>query len=405
MEFQSTSGTYAAVDPFKPSIAFSIKKILGSQKASRNDMDLDSPPPPPRVAASTQRYGAVRLPADTAPDWATWRPDPWIPQGSDSSIRRSTPILCGNVQGDLQNYGSNGAAATRIGATSTNSHQHNSPPYQNSEFRSRGRSRSPSVSDKNHNRGRSPSQRHRRSRTRSRSLVRSRSRRRSRSTRRSRSSSDARAPMVLIPQSPSESNSAAPRLVRTEHSNERPPPIITSPPSRVQELASLPPLLPSPIVIQSKPSSTSRRSSSESSKSGRSCSRTPLPIIPPHSPVLVPIESPRSPAFSPVVEGIEDMEALFTAQRSTAPEFDCSVPNGYLPPKEPDMTSSGLCRRGAVNLASEPLDEKQLVGLSDSSESVHLMTYVAAFTLDTLPRQLYLHFLLRLPYMYFSRVK
>jgi len=99
------------------------------------------------------------------------------------------------------------------------------------------------------------------------------------------------------------------------------------------------------------------------------------------------------------------MEALFTAQRSTAPEFDCSVPNGYPPPKEPDMTSSGLCRRGAVNLASEPLDEKQLVGLSDSSESVHLMTYVAAFTLDTLPRQLYLHFLLRLPYMYFSRVK
>ena len=32
------------------------------------------------------------------------------------------------------------------------------------------------------------------------------------------------------------------------------------------------------------------------------------------------------------------------------------------------------------------------------------MTYIAAFALDTLPRQLYLHFLLRLPYMYFSRV-
>jgi len=44
------------------------------------------------------------------------------------------------------------------------------------------------------------------------------------------------------------------------------------------------------------------------------------------------------------------------------------------------------------------------MGFWDSSESVHLLTYVAAFVLDTLPRQIYLHFLLRLPYMYFSRV-
>jgi hypothetical protein len=58
----------------------------------------------------------------------------------------------------------------------------------------------------------------------------------------------------------------------------------------------------------------------------------------------------------------------------------------------------------AISITSEPLDEKRPVGLSDSAESVHLMTYVAAFALDTLPRQLYLYFLLRLPYMYFSRV-
>ena len=58
----------------------------------------------------------------------------------------------------------------------------------------------------------------------------------------------------------------------------------------------------------------------------------------------------------------------------------------------------------AIRVASEPFDEKRLVRLLDPAESVHLMTYVAAFALDTLPRQLYLYFLLRLPYMYFSRV-
>ena len=109
--------------------------------------------------------------------------------------------------------------------------------------------------------------------------------------------------MILIPESLSKSNSAAPRLVRTERSNERPPPIITLPPPM--------------------PSSTSRRSSSERSRS---------------------------------------------------------------------------------NLSSERLDEKRPVGLSDWFESAHLMTYVAAFALDTLPRQLYLHFLFRLPYIYFSRM-
>ena len=71
---------------------------------------------------------------------------------------------------------------------------------------------------------------------------------------------------------------------------------------------------------------------------------------------------------------------------------------------EADTASSVSWRRGAVNLAGEPLDEKRPAGLSDSTEAVHLMTYVAAFALDTLPRQLYLHFLLRLPYMYYSRV-
>jgi hypothetical protein len=69
-----------------------------------------------------------------------------------------------------------------------------------------------------------------------------------------------------------------------------------------------------------------------------------------------------------------------------------------------EASTSDLSFRGAASLASEPSSEKWPVGFWDSSESVHLMTYVAAFALDTLPRQLYLYFLLRLPYMYFSRV-
>ena len=49
---------------------------------------------------------------------------------------------------------------------------------------------------------------------------------------------------------------------------------------------------------------------------------------------------------------------------------------------EADTASSVSWRRGAVNLAGEPLDEKRPAGLSDSTEAVHLMTYVAAFALD-----------------------
>ena len=352
MEFQPTPGTYAPVDPFKPSIAFSIKKTLGSQRAPPDDMDLDSPP---RVPISTRRHGDIRPPTNTAvgPRYeaprAAWRiqtaspsprfppsheprtprfelhPDNWIPQTSDSPIPLHDSQ---HLQGHLQSHWSDRPPAERMEATSTNSRQRNASRYQHSEFRSRRRSRSSSDRNRGRLRSRSPpsilgdsslrspsvernrerssSQRRRRSGSRCRSPVRSRSRRRSRSTRRSRSSSsgsDAPAPMVRIPNSSSKSNSGAPRLVGTERSNESPPPNI-----------SLPPLMPI---------STSRRSSSERSRS---------------------------------------------------------------------------------NLFGVGFDEKRSVGLPDSFESAPLMTYVAAFALDTLPRQLYLHFLFRLPSIYFSRV-
>ena len=112
--------------------------------------------------------------------------------------------------------------------------------------------------------------------------------------------SDARAPMVLIPESSSKSNSAALPLVRAERSNGRPPPIITLPPSGAPGLPPLPSSLPSPIIIQPSAlvsSSTSRRSSSERS---RARSRTPPSVIPPSSDMLISAELPESPPLPSV---------------------------------------------------------------------------------------------------------
>ena len=564
MEFQPTPGTYTAVDPFVPSISFSIKKILGSQRAPEDDTDLNSPPPT-RVATSTWRHSAIRPPtvgpryeappnpwiptassivrlppphartrSEPLPDnripyspirlppqpeaplelraprseplpnnWIPYSPirlppqaplelrtprseplrDNWIPcQTSDSPIRLPLPHDYHHVQGDLQSHWSSRPHAARIEATSTISRQRNTSPYQNSESRSRHRSRSSSPSDRNRGRRRgrspplilrdsspqfsssraneqlrqkrnsrsrhqsrssspsverkrirekSPSQHRQHSRSRSKSPVRSRSR--SRSTRRSRSSSsgsDGRAPMVLIPESSSKSNSAIPRLVRTGF----PPPIITPPSSWVPELAPLSSSSPSSTNIQH--SFTSRRSRSAS----------PPSIIPPHSPILISIEPPESPPLSslfstdssaaadgmlcsptqnsqPPLPGPEiltpypSVPSIYSIPSPTAEEtdvrnsimpppneFHCSPPIGFRLPEKSDTLSSGSCRQGAVNLSSEPFDVKRPVGRQNPPEPAHLMTYVAAFALDTLPRQLYLHFLLRLPYMYFSRV-
>ena len=100
MEFQTTPGTYASLDPFKPSISFSIKKILGSQRAPQDDTDLDSPPP--RVAISTRRHGAIRPPANTAVDPRyEVSPDVWIPTPS-SRIRLPPPHELSSPRAELR---------------------------------------------------------------------------------------------------------------------------------------------------------------------------------------------------------------------------------------------------------------------------------------------------------------
>jgi len=339
MEFQSTPGTYAAVDPFKPSISFSIKKILGFQKAPRDDTDLDSPPPP-RVAISTRRNGAIRPPADTAgsPRWQT----------ALASSQPSTPQDCGDIQ----------------------------PQSRPSSPR---------------NRERSPPQRRSRS---------------------SSNGSDAQPPMVVMPAAHSRTPSSIIALpLGTAVSPMWDTALASSQPPSPQDCGD--------IQSQSRSSSPSGRNRnrerspfqrrSRSSSNGSNAqppmvvmpaahSRTPSSIFASHSPVLALIEPPQSPPLSPVVG---DMEV----RRSMSLEFHRSASNEHPPPQK-HMSSSGSCRQGIVSLASAPLDEKQPVGLSAySPESVHPMTYVAAFALDTVPRQIYLNFLLRLPYMYFSRVK
>ena len=396
MEFQPTPGTYAPVDPFKPSISFSIKKILGSHRPPQDDTDLNSPPP----VIPTRRHGAIRPPTNTAfgpryeelPDaWIPTAsrtglppphglraprfelpPDNWIPQASDSRIQIPDPHEF-QVQGDF---------AVMTDAVSINSGQRNTSHYRNSDFRSRPRSRSSSPSDRNRRRRRprSPSlslrdslprfgssraneksrrkrnfgSRHQ-SRSPSPSVERNRERSpsqrcrscisRSRSPSRSRTRSKSRSRSIRRSRCPSSGSDARHPmvLISASSSNSDPaaprwvsvrlPPIITLPSSGVPELAPLPSSLPPSIIIQ--PSS-----------------------------------------------------ALYEYPLSSAHE-------------KTEASASVSSRRSAV---SEPFDERRPVELGGSSESVHLMTYIAAFALDTLPRQLYLHFLLRLPYMYFSRV-
>ena len=485
MEFQSTPGTYAAVDPFKPSISFSIKKLLGSQRPPRDDTDLHSRPPP-RAAFSSRRYDSAIPPRATAAvgprSWATWvpslsspsfhevripgsqpPPDSWIPQASDSRIQIplhnfQDPDLHGHARGNDSIYslpGPNAASPRRrhespdrrsvrsrrrrFRSSSPSSRgrerrRHPSSPlilrkpspptslsranerlHRNFDFRVRHRSRSSSPLERSRERSRS-ARRHHRSRSRSRSPVRFR---RSRSSRRSRnpsSRSDNTAPMVVVPELSLESPSA----------------VMTLPLFAMEDSS----IMASPIIIEpgSRSSSAARRSRHQ-----RSLSRTPHPIIRHHSPVLTSVEPPQSSPLpssfstegsdnslyglppSPSRTRPSDYLQMVPPPLDSIPSRAAEEPYVRRPPAVPPLPSrfhyvseihekteslvSVSRRRSTIGLSVEPpLEEIRPVGLWGSSDSVDLMTYVAAFMLDTIPRQLYLYFLLRLPYMYFSRV-
>jgi len=328
-------------------------------------------------------------------------------------------------------------------------------PSQYPYFRSGYRSRS-SSSGRSRERSRSPRRRRSRSRSRrsrSRSPIQLRGSR-SRSTRRSTSTStrsDDRPAPVVISESPSRRRSVTPPT-------ELQPTTIALPPFEVPELPA-PSSTASSIVTQ--PSSSRSSFSSRSSRS-----RIP-PIIPHRSPTLIPIEAldssmagnERPSHATDHLSSIRNLASLWGSGSPTPypPVIPQDVRNPIViqPPlhdiygsaarplslitekTEPSVSVSSRSRRSAVSFLSETSDERRPVPMvpmltsiqrlhsprplsllskessseaddeewpAVSSESVHLPTYVAAFVLDTLPRQLYLYFLLRLPYMYFSRV-
>jgi len=486
MEFRPTPGTYAAVDPFKPSISFSIKKLLGSQRSSPDDTDLHSPPP--RAAFSTRRYLSPiprHATAAVDPSWATWVPAPsspsldkvripgfqpppdnWIPQASDSRIQIPPPHEFQDP--DLHGHALvNDSIYSLPAANSANPRRRDTSPYQHSvrsrrrrsrssspsgrgrirplppsspmmlrkpspptslsraderlhfDFQLRHRSRSSSPLERGRERSRS-ARRYHRSRSRSRSPV--LFRRGSRSNRRSRSPSsrsDNRAPMVIVPELSSEP--------------------LTLPPIAMAE----PLIMAHPSIIG--PSSLRSSSASRSSSPKLSRSRTPPVIIPHHSPALISVERPQSSPLPSLFsrEG-SDASYAYGVPSSTSPNSisrPFSYPQMMLPPlnsipsraaEEPNVRRPIVIqpprqefylshtpdinekiqssvpvsiRRTTISSAVQPpREEIRPVGFWDSSDSIHVMTYVAAFVLDTIPRQLYLYFLLRLPYMYFSRV-
>ena len=304
MEFQPTHRAYTTVDPFKPSISYSIGQIQSSHKAPRDDTNLHSPPPqaaihprkhtgalqPSTGAAVGRRFEAppgpciptapsdIGLPAPHRIRMPNFEPptdnqnllplDPDFSRASDPPIRLPPPHEFPDRNLDFQSRRHSRSPSpsnrwTHVPPTSPFNLRSPSP-VRNFDFRPRHHHpRSPSSSERNGERSRSPRRRHSRSRSRTPIQVRGRSTRRS-----------------------------------TSRSDDRPPPAMAPSPLSEPELP-VPPSVASSIVTI-RPGPWRSRSGSRNSTSGRSRSRTP-PIIPYHSPELISLEPPQSrwPSGSP----------------------------------------------------------------------------------------------------------
>ena len=398
MEFQPPPRTYATVDPFKPSISYSVGQIHRSHRAPPDDTDLHSPP---HQAASHSRHhtGAIQPSTDAA-----------VGRRFEASPDSSIPTASSNIGLPARHR----ICVPRFEPPTDNQIlwpiplPHELSRDQHLDFQSRPHSRSPSPSNRwTHGpptpplvlpssppQPPSPSRNFdSRSRHRSRSPSSSeRSRERSRSPRRRRSRSRSRTPIHLRGRS-------------TSRSDDRLPPAVVVSPLSAPE-PPIPSSMASPIAI--RPSPLRSRSGSRRSRSERSRSRTP-PIMPDHSPEFISFELPQSQRSSgsptPYLHVIsQNLRNPIVIQR---PPHDLGSSSAHplsLVHEKTESSTSASSRRSAVNSPSASSDEKRPVGFWDSSETVHLLTCVAAFVFDTLPRQIYLHFLLRLPYMYFSRV-
>ena len=166
---------------------------------------------------------------------------------------------------------------------------------------------------------------------------------------------------------------------------------------------------------------------SQVSSTERSSSRSPSSIVPYHSPPLISMDRPQfppPPSLSSVCSegcgrfGSSSPEAIPSIRASTSQRVPLPQPGSLASTRPPHASfrsdyeypiSHNHTKTEVAASASShvPVTANScavsFVG-EPPSESVHPMTYVAAFVLDTLPRQMYLYFLLRLPYLYFSRV-
>ncbi|PPR00865.1 hypothetical protein CVT24_000317 [Panaeolus cyanescens] len=190
------------------------------------------------------------------------------------------------------------------------------------------------------------------------------------------------------------------RSSRRRYSPSRSQPIVVMDPS--------PPASP-PMLLPSRSSSCRGRTRCRRSRSRTHCRRATPP-----SPVPT-IEQPTHVVARPCPEPPTVVYPVPASQR-TYRRSDASLSpsvsseSGYTFPREPNIIP-GAPDPNSLRVSNDSLDEKQTdpgstESAAQSKESFLSQTwpYILAFLIDTIPRQIYLHLLLRLPYLYFTRV-
>ena len=375
--------TFAAVDPFKPSLAYSVQKVHQQNSNKANDLDSRPPPSarvhyPQHVGPYGQPYGqpypyhqmqSIHVPpAHTFPPGPSHTYDPYAP----------TPTIIQPAQH----------------APAGIPHIHHARPQpvivrDDSRRRSRSRSRhqaSPSepLFDASESRSASPSERR---------------------------------PTVLMGAARHQSRSASPRRhSRSPSTRSRTPPIVIPPTDSVSSPYDQGP--PVPVIIGRSDSESARYPSStwyrprrtRSTSGSRSRSRR-------HSPIFRARRS-RSPrghqpaslvydAYRPTPQAARASDASSSSSSPipcggpmllARPPVACYPPAlnpniGERPTKSPTLLSE------RISIYSEPVKYPERPPPVPTTRD-----YIYAFVVDVIPRQIYLHLLLRLPYLYFSRV-
>jgi len=360
--------TFAAVDPFKASLAYSVQKVLPQNSNTAND--LDSKPPPPACVYYPQIVGPYGQPYPYSQMQSVYTPSQTFPPGPSRTynpyaqmriiIQPSHPASAGIPEVVRDGSRRRSLSQSRHRATE--------------EF-----SPSESLSYVSESRSASPSERRRRT-----------------------------PPVVTQAVRPVShpSHSASPsRHSRSPSTRSRTPPIVIPPANSESRAYGQGP--PVPVTIGRGEGSDSElgryrsyrpRRSRTASRSQRGDSRSRS-----HSP-MTRMRRSRSPRGAqplvyktcrPLPQAARSSDALRYSSSSaspipnggprlvTAPPVACYPPTVY-PTKSPTILR--------IKYPKRPLP------------SPTTRDYIYAFVVDVIPRQIYLHLLLRLPYLYFSRV-